>query len=123
MDPRNRADEALARARARGAFVVTPDNATSPMDASSTVRIPRETVNGADQDDPDEEPTVVLPHPGAPDDSGVAWPTTDPPNQSGDAGQEHGTDGSAPPDQHRNGRCSDEFGRPGSQETRQNPPH
>ena len=38
MDPRLRADEALARARARGAFVVTPDNATSPMDAANTVR-------------------------------------------------------------------------------------
>ena len=38
MDPRNRADEALERARARGDFVVTPDNATSPMDAESTVR-------------------------------------------------------------------------------------
>lgn len=42
MDPRLRADEILARSRARGAFVVTPDNATSPMDASTTQRIPRE---------------------------------------------------------------------------------
>lgn len=129
MDPRNRADEALDRARTRGAFVVTPDNATSPMDASSTVRIPRETVNGADQD-PDAEPTVVLPHPGAPDGSGVAWPTTDPPNQHpGDtgqahwAGQEHGTGEHAPPNPHQDQRSSGEFGRPGSQTPRQNPPH
>lgn len=59
MDPRNRADEALARASSRGAFVVTPDNATSPMDASSTVRIPREIIDGAD--DPDS--TVIIPQP------------------------------------------------------------
>lgn len=57
MDPRNRADEALARARARGAFVVTPDNATSPMDASSTVRIPREIIDDVDGD-PDS--TMVI---------------------------------------------------------------
>ncbi|CAM05640.1 hypothetical protein A8924_6820 [Saccharopolyspora erythraea NRRL 2338] len=50
MDPRLRADEALARARARGAFVVTPDNATSPMDASTTVRIPRTVVEQSDSD-------------------------------------------------------------------------
>ncbi|MGW3468633.1 hypothetical protein ACWDKQ_09195 [Saccharopolyspora sp. NPDC000995] len=60
MDPRRRADEALARARARGAFVVTPDNATSPMDAASTVRIPREVVNQADSADI----TQVLPSQG-----------------------------------------------------------
>ncbi|RCW39196.1 hypothetical protein DFQ14_11732 [Halopolyspora algeriensis] len=59
MDPRNRADDTLAHARARGAFVVTPDSATSPMDASSTVRIPRELIDEADRD-PDS--TVVLPH-------------------------------------------------------------
>ena len=41
MDPRDRADAALARARARGAFVVTPDDAVSPMDAKNTQQIPR----------------------------------------------------------------------------------
>ncbi|RKT85432.1 hypothetical protein SAMN05421805_13016 [Saccharopolyspora antimicrobica] len=51
MDPRLRADEALARARARGAFVVTPDNAISPMDAANTVRIPRDVVDQADSPD------------------------------------------------------------------------
>lgn len=60
MDPRNRADETLARSRARGAFVVTPDSATSPMDASNTVRIPRESVEKADRQDPDS--TMVIPH-------------------------------------------------------------
>lgn len=55
MDPRDQADEALARARERGAFVVTPDNATSPMDASSTVRIAREVI-----EDVDPESTMVI---------------------------------------------------------------
>ncbi|ASU77635.1 hypothetical protein CDG81_04150 [Actinopolyspora erythraea] len=59
MDPRNRADETLARARARGAFVVTPDSATSPMDAAQTVRIPRDSVSGAEHEDPD--PTGPVP--------------------------------------------------------------
>lgn len=54
MDPRERADAALARARARGAFVVTPDDAVSPMDASNTVQIPRAVVAEADS-------TMVIP--------------------------------------------------------------
>ncbi|MGJ7908862.1 hypothetical protein ACOQFL_20545 [Actinopolyspora sp. H202] len=53
MDPRNRADESLARARARGAFVVTPDSATSPMDAAQTVRIPRDAVRDLEQEETD----------------------------------------------------------------------
>lgn len=61
MDPRVRADQALARARARGAFVVTPDNAISPMDAASTVRIPRNLVTGPGQGDP--ESTMAFPNP------------------------------------------------------------
>jgi hypothetical protein len=60
MDPRDRADALLARARARGAFVVTPDNATSPMDASNTQQIPRSVVNEIDHgQDPDT--TAQLP--------------------------------------------------------------
>jgi hypothetical protein len=60
MDPRERADAALARARARGAFVVTPDDAVSPMDAANTVQIPRAVVNAADgHDQPDS--TMVIP--------------------------------------------------------------
>lgn len=70
MDPRYRADETLARARARGAFVVTPDNATSPMDAAQTQRIPREAVSG---DDPD--PTLQLR--GQETEGSAAWPTED----------------------------------------------
>jgi hypothetical protein len=53
MDPRDRADALLARARARGAFVVTPENATSPMDSSNTQQIPRAMVNELDLGDPD----------------------------------------------------------------------
>ncbi|HEY1571393.1 MAG TPA: hypothetical protein VGG05_08640 [Pseudonocardiaceae bacterium] len=57
MDPRERADRALARARARGAFVVTPDDAVSPMDAANTLQIPRSVVSAADQ----PESTMVIP--------------------------------------------------------------
>ena len=57
MDPRERADAALARARARGPFVVTPDDAISPMDAASTLQIPRSVVAAADQ----SENTMVIP--------------------------------------------------------------
>lgn len=50
MDPRERADALLSRARARGSFVVTPDNAVSPMDASSTLQIQRAVVRAVDPD-------------------------------------------------------------------------
>ncbi|MEU5695404.1 hypothetical protein [Actinosynnema sp. NPDC020468] len=61
MDPRARADAALARARARGAHVVTPDNMTSPMDASATQQIPRTVVNAMDQRNQlDPESTMIL---------------------------------------------------------------
>jgi hypothetical protein len=60
MDPRERADALLARARARGAFVVTPEDAISPMDASNTQQIPRSLVNQIDRgEDPDI--TAVVP--------------------------------------------------------------
>jgi hypothetical protein len=51
MDPLDRADALLSRARARGTFVVTPDTAESPMDASRTVRLHRAVVS--DAEDPD----------------------------------------------------------------------
>ena len=57
MDPRERADAALARARARGPFVVTPDDAISPMYAASTLQIPRSVVAAADQ----SENTMIIP--------------------------------------------------------------
>ncbi|GAA5168950.1 MULTISPECIES: hypothetical protein [Amycolatopsis] len=60
MDPRERADALLARARARGAFVVTPDDATSPMDAANTQQIPRSAIDRIDHgEDPDT--TAVVP--------------------------------------------------------------
>ncbi|MFI6097287.1 hypothetical protein ACIA8G_17110 [Lentzea sp. NPDC051213] len=59
MDPRDRADAMLARARARGRNIVTPDNMTSPMDASDTQQIPRSLVNAVDpRRDPDS--TMIL---------------------------------------------------------------
>jgi hypothetical protein len=60
MDPRERADALLARARARGAFVVTPEDATSPMDASNTQQIPRSLVDRIDHDE-DSDTTAVVP--------------------------------------------------------------
>ncbi|XVS63682.1 hypothetical protein ACQPYE_36370 [Actinosynnema sp. CA-299493] len=60
MDPRARADAALARARARGRHVVTPDNMTSPMDSSATQQIPRAMVNAVDPRGDDPDSTMVL---------------------------------------------------------------
>lgn len=60
MDPRDRADAQLSRARARGAYVVTSDNATSPMDSSNTQQIPRSVVSEIDRSD-DPDTTTVLP--------------------------------------------------------------
>ena len=60
MDPRERADAALARARARGAYVVTPDDAVSPMDASNTVQIPRSVVSAADSNHGEPDSTMVI---------------------------------------------------------------
>lgn len=62
MNALDRADQTLARAQARRAGVVTPDSATSPMDHSSTVQIPRTLVDAVDPlADPDS--TMVLPTP------------------------------------------------------------
>ncbi|CAM3622513.1 hypothetical protein KIPE111705_17425 [Kibdelosporangium persicum] len=63
MDPRERADAALARARARGAFVVTPEDAISPMDAANTLQIPRVVVSSLDEKQQDSETTMVVGHP------------------------------------------------------------
>lgn len=61
MDPRERADATLARARARGAFVVTPESAISPMDAASTLQIPRTVVAANDERQSDPDATMVVP--------------------------------------------------------------
>ncbi|MFD2466514.1 hypothetical protein [Amycolatopsis silviterrae] len=60
MDPRDRADALLARARSRGAFVVTPDNMTSPMDSSSTQQISRAVVSGLDPDTTTQLPASLI---------------------------------------------------------------
>lgn len=62
MNALERADQALARAQARRAGVVTPDSATSPMDQTSTVRIPRALVDAADPE-ADPEATVIIRNP------------------------------------------------------------
>jgi hypothetical protein len=61
MDPRDRADALLHRAQARGAFVVTPQSAVSPMDAANTQKIPEDVVRGADAVAVDPDATTVLP--------------------------------------------------------------
>lgn len=60
MDPLDRADALLSRAQARGAFVVTPESAISPMDAANTVQIPRNVVRGADAALIDPDSTAVV---------------------------------------------------------------
>ncbi|TDC96386.1 hypothetical protein E1161_02585 [Saccharopolyspora aridisoli] len=119
MDPRLRADEALARARARGAFVVTPDNATSPMDAANTVRIPRDIVNsaGADTD------TNMLPAAGQQMQAQQQpqFPTVDPHTgwPTEDYGQpQHGM----PPNPYQSQRGPNEFGPLGSSQPTQQYP-
>lgn len=64
MDPRDRADAVLQRAGAQGHDVVTPINATSPMDASATSRIGRAVIDDAQQRLEDED-TQSIPAPGA----------------------------------------------------------
>ena len=78
MDALSRADETLARARTRR-HVVTPDDATSPMDAASTVQIPRLVIQALD---PRTDPELTMIVPPGPPDSGanrptVSWPTWD----------------------------------------------
>ncbi|MGH3871838.1 MAG: hypothetical protein ACRDSR_10060 [Pseudonocardiaceae bacterium] len=48
MNALKRADQVLARARARRTGIVTPDSATSPMDQADTVQIPRVMVVATD---------------------------------------------------------------------------
>lgn len=62
MDPRDRADALLARARARHGYVVTPEDAVSPMDAANTQQIPRAVVGAADHLS-EAETTASIPAP------------------------------------------------------------
>ncbi|MEV4319282.1 hypothetical protein [Actinocrispum sp. NPDC049592] len=90
MDPRERADAALARARARGAFVVTPEDAISPMDAASTLQIPRIVVSSLDQQQGNEnEQTMVVQHPLAQSQPTQSQPSPRPPHQQYAPPQQH----------------------------------
>lgn len=60
MDPLDRADALLHRAQSRGAYVVTPESAISPMDAANTQQIPRAVVRGADAARVDPDSTTIL---------------------------------------------------------------
>lgn len=60
MDPLDRADALLHRAQARGAYVVTPQSAVSPMDAANTQQIPRAVVRGAEAAAMDPDATTIL---------------------------------------------------------------
>ncbi|MGH3493043.1 MAG: hypothetical protein ACRDRL_20515 [Sciscionella sp.] len=64
MDPRDRADALLAKARARRGGVVTPQDATSPMDADNTDQFPRTLIEGLDRREREEPVTASLPAPG-----------------------------------------------------------
>ena len=100
MDPRDRADALLARARARGRNIVTPDNMTSPMDASDTQQIPRTLVNAVDpRRDPDS--TMILApaqmgmqqqRPGSPPMPTQPMPAQAPPKQPGPHGPQGPSD-------------------------------
>jgi len=90
MDALSRADETLARARTRR-HVVTPDDAISPMDAASTVQIPRLVIQAIDPHTDPELTMIVPPGPPAPpmppghgvppgpgaNRSEISWPTWD----------------------------------------------
>lgn len=60
MDALRRADRTLAHALSQRDGVVTPDSATSPMDETSTVQIPRATIAAADPRQTDPESTLVM---------------------------------------------------------------
>lgn len=61
MDALDRADQVLARAKARRAGIVTPDSATSPMDQAGTVQIPWMTVAAADPGAAEPGNTIAIP--------------------------------------------------------------
>jgi hypothetical protein len=102
MDPRHRADETLARARERGAFIVTPDSATSPMDAATTQRIPRQVADDSGDDDRDPSTTMVI-------SQSSQQPAVWPPNDYGYTRQD------LPPNPYQTQRRPNEFGPLGSQ--------
>ena len=61
MDALERAEQVLARARARRAGIITPDSATSPMDQANTVQIPQALVASADPRTAEPDDTIIVP--------------------------------------------------------------
>lgn len=62
MDALERAEQVLARARARRADIITPDSATSPMDQANTVQIPLALVAPADPRAAEPDDTIIVPN-------------------------------------------------------------
>ncbi|MDQ4010428.1 MAG: hypothetical protein M3228_06970 [Actinomycetota bacterium] len=62
VDALQRAEQVLARARARRADIVTPDSATSPMDQANTVQIPLTMVAAADPRAAEPDDTIIVPN-------------------------------------------------------------
>jgi hypothetical protein len=104
-----RAQEAIARASERSDEVITPDNAVSPFDASTTTVIPHADVVRRGPPDPDS--TQRLPHGRPPA-----------PRRPGD-GNGHGPPGQYGNGQHGNGQYGQHGnGRPGQYEGRHGAP-
>lgn len=61
MDALERAEQVLARARARRADIITPDSATSPMDQANTVQIPLALVALPDPQATPPDDTIIVP--------------------------------------------------------------
>ena len=62
MDALERAEQVLARARARRADIITPDSATSPMDQANTVQIPLAFVALSDPHVAEPDDTIIVPN-------------------------------------------------------------
>ena len=62
MDALERAEQVLARARARRADIITPDSATSPMDQANTVQIPLTIMASADPRAAELDDTIIVPN-------------------------------------------------------------
>jgi hypothetical protein len=62
VDALERAEQVLARARARRADIVTPDSATSPMDQANTVQIPLALVALPDLQAAKPDDTIIVPN-------------------------------------------------------------
>jgi hypothetical protein len=62
VDALERAEQVLARARARRTDIITPDSATSPMDQANTVQIPLALVALPDAQVAEPDDTIIVPN-------------------------------------------------------------